>query len=60
MTSQNSPSKKNRRSTRSTKVIKDLPPRPMGDVEKRQVKGGAVALSDIPVTKQVDKGSTKL
>ena len=60
MTSKNSPSKKNRRTTRSTKAIKDLPPRPMGDPEKRQVKGGAVSLQDFHFTKSTDKSTPTL
>jgi type VI protein secretion system component Hcp len=60
MPGKNSTSKKSRRSTRSTRVIKDLPPRGMTDQEKRQVKGGAPAMSDIPITKYVDKSSPKL
>ena len=60
MPGKNSPSRKNRRTTRSTKAIKDLPPRPMGDQEKRGVKGGAVAMGDIPITKYIDKSTPKL
>jgi hypothetical protein len=58
MPDKNSSSKKNRRTTRSTKVIKDLPPRPMGDGEKREVKGGGrIVHEDFPITKLIDKSS---
>lgn len=60
MPGKKSSSKKSSRSTRSTRVIKDLPPRGMADQEKRQVKGGAAPMSDIPITKNVDKSSAKL
>lgn len=60
MAPRNTPGKKNRRSTRSTKAIKDLPPRAMGEQEKGRVKGGAVAFQDITITKQTDKSTSKL
>jgi type VI protein secretion system component Hcp len=60
MASKNPPGKKNRRSTSSVKVIKDLPPRSLGDEARRQVKGGAVAFKDITITKPIDKSTPKL
>ena len=60
MTPKSSPARKNRRTTRSTKVIRDLPPRDMSDEARRQVRGGATSFSEMSVTKSSDKGSSKL
>ena len=57
MAKKNPPGKKNRRTARFTRAIKDLPPRDLGDDAKRQVKGGAVAPGDFHFTRSTDKST---